>query len=56
MLESIPLFHPNEHTSYGKNYFNPWAITSYCTAYLFEFKYTSFPDFNCTHIYVEALF
>ena len=56
MLESMSLVHPNEHASYGKNYFNPWDITSYCTAYLFEYIYTSFPDFTCTHTYMEALF
>ena len=51
MLESISLFNPNEHTSYGKNYFNLWAITSYCTAYLFVFKYTRFHDFSYTQIF-----
>ena len=41
MLESISLFHPNERTSYGDNYFTLWAITKYCNVYLFVFKYTS---------------
>ena len=51
MLESISLFHPNERTSYGKNYFTLWDITKYCNVYLFIFKYTKFPDFIFTRIF-----
>ena len=51
MLESISLFQPNEHTSYGKKYFNLWVITRHCNVYLFLFKYTRFPDFNFTRIF-----
>ena len=42
MLKSISLFHPNERTSYGKNYFTLWAVTKYCNVYLFIFKTQSF--------------
>ena len=35
----------------GKNYFNLWAITIHCNDYLFLFKFTRFPDFNCTRIF-----
>ena len=51
MLESISLFHSNERTSYGKNYFTLWAITKFCNVYLFTFKYPKFSDFNCTRIF-----
>ena len=51
MLERISLFHPNERTSYGNNYFALWAITKYFNVYLFIFKYVKFPDFNCTRIF-----
>ena len=53
MLESISLFPPNEQTSYGNNFFNLWAITSRCTAYLSEFKYTSFIN-SIVHVYLHG--
>ena len=45
--------HPNERTSYGKNYFTLWAITNYCNAYLFIFKYTRLPV-SIVHEYLHG--